>query len=179
MACHDRLTGACWPLVIQEKKMLKTLLSGLSLLTLFQTGVMAKEPADLITSIYANYIKSADNPDGYGVKDPFDRAMYSARLDQLIDKVQAECKDVQEVCGPVDGDFFVDAQDWEISDLKITTVSASADKAEVEAAFKNMSYRTTVTYQLVNENGNWVIDQLTVAKDGDRGGYTLDEILKP
>jgi hypothetical protein len=158
--------------------MIKTSCFVLVLAGLFQTGAMAKEPADLIKKIYGSYVKSATNAQPNGVADLFDKSLYSPRVDKLIDKLNASCKKTEDMCGP-GADFFIDGQDYEITGLKIKTVQTGKSKAKVEANFKNFGQPTSVTFDLLSEKDNWVIDKLIVAKNGDRGGYTLDEILKP
>lgn len=61
--------------------------------------------------------------------------MYSRRLQALVDKDAKETPDGY--VGRIDWDVFVDAQDTQLTELKIVLVSKSAMAAQVRATFKN------------------------------------------
>jgi hypothetical protein len=82
---------------------------------------------------------------------------YSKRLKALF--AEEERKAGGEI-GNLDFAFHVNAQDteegWEKT-LRLTLTSKAASRAEVKAAFKNFEPQD-IRYDLVHENGRWLID---------------------
>jgi len=73
----------------------------------------------------------------------------------------------------LDGDPFIDAQDWEITDLKIAVKMDSADKATATVNFRNVKEPKSVTVQLVKLSVGWRIADIIWPGDGSlRGLYT-------
>ncbi|MGB9045072.1 MAG: DUF3828 domain-containing protein [Pseudolabrys sp.] len=107
------------------------------------------DPVSLIKAIYKTY--ETDNP---GLPH-----IYSKRLQALIDKDEKETPEGR--VGRIDWDVFVDGQDWKLTELKIALVSKSADKAQVRATFKNFDQRSNMLFDLVREDGNWRVDDVT------------------
>jgi hypothetical protein len=107
------------------------------------------DPVSLIKAIYKTY--EANNP---GLPH-----IYSKRLQALIDKDEKEMP--EGMVGRIDWDVFVDGQDWKLTELKIALVSKSADKAQVRATFKNFDQRSNMLFDLVREDGNWRVDDVT------------------
>lgn len=133
----------------------------------------AQEPADAIAAIYQAYIKAERNkgmaPDQLALK------YYSARRQAQIIALKKACKG-KDPCLP-DADFFIDGQNYKIRDLDVRTRSKNAQKAEVEARFRNFDTAQRVVFSLVNEGKGWRIDDMEGGIEGAR--YTLDTMLKP
>ena len=66
----------------------------------------------------------------------------------------------------LDGDPFVDAQDWQIPDFDIATADNGPGKATATAKFVNQSEPTTVVLDLVTVNANWRIADIIWSRDG-------------
>jgi hypothetical protein len=157
--------------------MLRTIVTALAFAGLVPSAAFAQDAAATVRNIYAQY-ENKNGVEGEGVKDILDKSLYSARVDKLIDKITVACKDAQEICGP-DVDFLIDGQDYLITKVKVKTLKSSDSAASVEARFLNTGVARKITFSMVKEGEAWVIDDLVVAKNGDYGGYRLDEILKP
>ena len=69
----------------------------------------------------------------------------------------------------IEGDPFIDQQEADIKDIKISAVSASADKASVRADIAHGDgSQEAITYMLVFERGLWRIDDIDYARaDGE------------
>ena len=72
----------------------------------------------------------------------------------------------------LDGDPFVDAQDWEITDLTIKVATSGSDKATGTVTFKNFEDDKTVTLDLTKTAAGWRIADI---RTGER---SLREIYK-
>jgi hypothetical protein len=77
----------------------------------------------------------------------------------LIDKDEKETPEGD--VGRIDWDVFVDRQDWKLTGLKIALVSKSVDKAEVRATFKNFGQPSNMLFDLVREDGQWRVGDVT------------------
>jgi uncharacterized protein DUF3828 len=106
------------------------------------------DPVSLINAIYKAYEEDKPQP----------KHIYSKRLQALIDKDEKETP--EGMVGRIDWDVFVDGQDWKLTDLNITLVTKSADKAQVRATFKNFDQFSNMLFDLVRENGHWRVDDV-------------------
>jgi hypothetical protein len=107
------------------------------------------DPVSLIKAIYKTYEEDKPQP----------KHIYSKRLQALIDKDEKETP--EGMVGRIDWDVFVDGQDWKLTELNITLVSKSADKAQVRATFKNFDHASNMLFDLVREDGHWRVDDVT------------------
>ena len=63
--------------------------------------------------------------------------------------------------GKLDGDPFIDAQDWEIEAVAVAVRHAGADKASATVSFKNTGKPRTVVLDLVRRPEGWRIAEIT------------------
>ncbi len=66
----------------------------------------------------------------------------------------------------LDGDPFVDAQDWEIPDFDIAVANTGPGKATATVKFVNQGEPTTVVPDLITVNANWRINDIIWSHDG-------------
>ena len=77
----------------------------------------------------------------------------------LMDQMYAASKKADEVPA-LDGDPFVDAQEWDIKSFDITVDQAGADKAIGHVRFKNYDEEKSLTLDLVHLKSGWRIDDI-------------------
>jgi len=77
----------------------------------------------------------------------------------------------------LDGDPFIDAQDWEISAIEVAVSDASAGKATATVNFKNFDEPKKVVLDLVKLKSDWRIADITWQRDG-RETETLRGLFK-
>jgi hypothetical protein len=77
-------------------------------------------------------------------------------------KAAAKRKDVP----TLDGDPFVDAQDWDITALDIAVTDAPPDKAVATVTFKNSDEPVKVVLNLVKVKNDWRIADILSTRDG-------------
>lgn len=95
---------------------------------------------------------------------------FTPSLVALIDNDSIEAEKRQEA-PLLDGDPFVDAQDWEITEPVVTVQTGDGKAATATAVFKNFGEAVTVRYILVMTPKGWRIDNI-IWKEGDlRGLY--------
>jgi opacity protein-like surface antigen len=65
----------------------------------------------------------------------------------------------------IDSDFFVQGQDWELSELKIERAAEQDNKATVGVAFKTMDDDVRLTYELVKAKDGWRIADVKTVRN--------------
>lgn len=140
-----------------------SLLRALSLLCLFALIPLSPAAAadtsakDFVTAIYRNYV--GKEAKGLPLDSPQARTLFTPPLMQLVDadlKQSAQRNEPPEL----DGDPFVDAQDWDIPSFKVNVVDKGPAKAEATVEFSNGGQDTSVTLLLVKINNAWLIDNI-------------------
>jgi hypothetical protein len=123
------------------------------------------DPVAFVRAIYSDYENGDDIPD---VAD-----RYSRGLRGLIERDRREA--AGEI-GRLDFDPWINGQDWEISDVAVSESPREGARRIVVARFNNSGIATTIRFELVEENGRWLIDDI-VRQAGPGEGWRLREIL--
>ena len=122
-------------------------------------------PQALLEAFYAPYIA-----DQYPLEE--EPQFRSAALQALYDR-DAETTPEGEM-GALDFDPYVNAQDYQVTNLQVGEPEIEGDRAIVDVVFDNFGEPKTMTYELVNEDG-WKIDDV-ISKEGEYP-YRLSEIF--
>jgi hypothetical protein len=131
-----------------------------------------QSPDAFLKDIYAHY-KGDDRTTGKGIflDKPSDiRRYFTNDLADLMiaDDAAAEKRgDVPEL----DGDPFVDAQDWDIRDIAIRIDSETAPTAKATVTFRNFKDLYTVHLDLVRTPKGWRISDIVWKEGSLRGLY--------
>lgn len=125
-------------------------------------------PKEFLDAIYKTYI--GKNAKGMPLDKPATMRLFTPALRKAIDDDAKRAAKKNEVPN-LDGDPFVDAQDWDIKSFDITVADKAPDKATGTVKFDNDGDRKTITLDLVRSADGWHIDEITTA-DG-----TLRKIL--
>ena len=144
--------------MIVRRDVLIAALSGIALAT---TGARAAEPSakTFVEAIYGAY-KGKDSKGVPLATDADVRRYFEPKLAALIIKDRKDAKRHGDV-GALDGDPFIDAQDWEIASVDITVRESAADKASATVSFVNIDKPTTVLLDLVKLKEGWRIAEIT------------------
>jgi Protein of unknown function (DUF3828) len=68
--------------------------------------------------------------------------------------------------GALDGDPFIDAQDWEIKAFDIAVADSAPGKAAATVKFSNSGTPKTIVLDLVKLKSGWRISEITWQRDG-------------
>jgi hypothetical protein len=117
----------------------------------FEARSQALSPQAFLQSIYDPYLKAGFKGQPYWQVDRF----FVPALARVIDADMREAKRRVEV-PKLDGDPFLDAQEWDIENLAIS-VKADGPKATGEVSFDNFGKRTQVALDLVQTPAGWRI----------------------
>ena len=104
------------------------------------------------------------------------RRYFTPPLATLIIGDQYEAKLRKEV-GALDGDPFVDAQDWQIAAFDIAVSEPAPAKARATVKFDNAGKPQIVVLDLVKRDNEWRIGEITWRHDGK--DETLSGIFGP
>jgi hypothetical protein len=117
----------------------------------------AQSAKDFVTAIYRTYV--GKNATGISIDSPQARKLITPGLMKLIDadaKAAAKRREVPQL----DGDPFIDAQDFEIKSFKVDIKELGPAKATATISFKNeaSAENKPVVLDLVKIGNGWRID---------------------
>lgn len=140
------------------------------------TGAQADAAAQaFLVSLYNNY--RGKNGNGIALdKEAVIRRYFEPALAALIVKDRKEAENRGDVPA-LDGDPFVDAQDWEIAAFDVTVRDTAPDKASGTVTFQNFDKAVTVVLDLVKLREGWRIADITWQRDGETA--TLRALFSP
>ena len=131
-------------------------------------GVVAAGPIDpalaaeqtakeFLSAIYGTYV--GKDAKGMPLDQPATNRLFTPGLLKLIEGDAKRAKKRGEVPS-LDGDPFVDAQEWEINSFIVDVQDSGPGKAKAVVKFKNFAKDITVALDLVQVNGGWHIDEI-------------------
>ncbi|BCP56136.1 hypothetical protein K32_47530 [Kaistia sp. 32K] len=133
------------------------------------SSVAADDPEAFVAAIYQRYENG-----GEGV--PLDdagtvRALFEPRLAELIVADSDEAAALGDV-SKLDGDPFIDAQDWDITELLVSVEATTPDRADGTITFKNFGEPKLIEMRLVRLDEGWRIRDILWPERSLRGLYT-------
>ncbi|HVJ42821.1 MAG TPA: DUF3828 domain-containing protein [Dongiaceae bacterium] len=135
----------------------------------FSATAAEQSPRAFLQAIYQHYIGT--NTSGVKLDEDADyRRYFTPELAQMI--ISDNTKAAQNGDIPtLDGDPFIDAQDWSIGKVQIDVDDKATGKTVAKVSFKNLGKTETVTLDLVEVDGAWKIDDIHWPEDSLRGLY--------
>jgi hypothetical protein len=131
--------------------------------------VAAAEPSaqDFVAGIYGNY-KGKDSKGASIDSEVAVRGYFEPALAALIlsDRKRA---DKRNEVPTLDGDPFVDAQEWEVENIEVNVRASAADKAVATVKFKNFGKDTSAELDLVKLKTGWRIADIRTESGSLRG----------
>ncbi len=113
----------------------------------------AQSPQSFLQSIYDPYLKDGFKGQPYWLVDRY----FAPDLARAIEADMREARRRSEVPA-LDGDPFLDAQDWDVENLAINVkTDDDGAKATGEVTFDNLGKRTQVTLDLLRTGMGWRI----------------------
>jgi Protein of unknown function (DUF3828) len=124
------------------------------------------EAAAFVTSIYAAY--KGKNAKGIRLDtDANLRRYFEPSLAALMIKDQKDAARRHDAPN-LDGDPFVDAQDWDIAAFDIAVTDTVNDTATATVKFRNSDTPTVVVLDLVKTGNDWRVGDVTWQHDGKK-----------
>jgi hypothetical protein len=126
------------------------------------------DPVSFVAEVYRHFVESESA--GYSYAPPED--IYTAGLGKLFRDDEKRAKG--EV-GCLDFVFWVNGQDWTLTNLSVTGGAAGPDRKTVIARFVNLGTPQEIHFDFRRVAGRWLLDDVHSMKDPR---WTLSEILK-
>ena len=125
-------------------------------------------PKNFVAEVYRHFVATQSTHSSYTPPDD----IYTARLAKLLrdDKRKAKGE-----VGCLDFDFWINGQDWEITNLTITTAEEGPDRKTVIAKFRNTGDPQELHFDFRRNAGRWLLDDVHSVL---APRWTLSEILK-
>ncbi len=121
-----------------------------------------------VARIYSHYRGTTETAPGVKIDTPAElRRYFEPSLADIIIADEAAADSRHDV-PTLDGDPFIDAQDWEITDISWTVTPHGALHADADVHFKNFKEPHHVTLQLVQLKIGWRIHDIVYYGD-DQG----------
>ncbi|HYD99909.1 MAG TPA: DUF3828 domain-containing protein [Alphaproteobacteria bacterium] len=127
-----------------------------------------------LTDLYARY-QGPDAP-GLPLDEAATRRLFAPPLAALILKDAAQSA-AQGEPGRLNGDPFVNAQDWQIDRVDIAVAPKGADRAEGTVAFRNQDRPERLRLDLARGVGGWQIAEIHYLTADDPAFATLSRLL--
>ena len=145
-------------------------LAALSLasIPLLSAAIRIDDPKAFVSEVYRRLIAEQSTHSTYTPPD----GIYTPRLEKLLrdDKRKAKGE-----VGCVDFVFWINAQDWTISHLAITSVDEGQDRKTVITKFLNLGERQEIHFDFRFIAGHWLLDDVHSLSAPP---WTLSELLK-
>ncbi len=145
-----------------------------ALLAFLPLGAAAQDSSSaqaLLDAIYKPYLSKDFQGTDY-FEAPVTRSLFAPELAEAILKDGDEANKRNEVPN-LDGDPFLDAQDWEISNLKIAVKSNGPDRATGSVTFTNFDKPTAITIELIKTANGWRVAEIKAPSGSLRALYKL------
>ncbi|MET1025689.1 MAG: DUF3828 domain-containing protein [Dongiaceae bacterium] len=133
-------------------------------LCLFQFGAVSpavaatQSASEFVQEIYDRY--QGIDPEGVTLStDDAVRHYFSPQMAQILIDDSNKAQAAGDVPA-LDGDPFVDAQDWQITDLTISVNDAATAKTTAVIKFRNQNQPKVIKLNLVKVAGVWKIDDI-------------------
>jgi hypothetical protein len=111
------------------------------------------DPKNFVSEVYRGFVAAQSTDHSYTPPDD----IYTARLAKLFREDKRKAKG--EV-GCLDFDFWVNAQDWKITDLTITSRDEIQERKTVIAKFKNIGEPKEIHFDFRRIAGRWLLDDV-------------------
>lgn len=119
---------------------------------------------DFVTAIYDAY--KGKDAKGHPLDDAAAiRRYFEPALAALMIKDQNAAAKRGDV-GALDGDPFIDAQDWDIKDFDTAVAESAPGKAAATVKFTNLGTPKTIVLDLIKLKSGWRINEITWQRDG-------------
>ncbi len=130
------------------------------------------DPRAFVAATYARYQAHPDVP-------PRDQSYaYSPRLRRLFAAYDAWQRRHRDLVGALDFDWWTNAQDYALRNVRITQRAARPNRRWIHAAFDNYDRHDEVRFLFVRQGGRWYLDDAEEGTGHGSDGWTLSELLQ-
>lgn len=157
-------------MILKRMRRVSCALAAFCLSSLLILGAVTRieDPKTFVSEVYQRLVAAQSSHSSYAPPED----IYSARLAKLIrdDKRRAHGE-----VGCLDFVFWVNGQDWEITNLAISSTDEGQDRKIVIAKFRNSGDPQEIHFDFRRNAGHWLLDDVSSLTEPR---WTLSEILK-
>ena len=144
---------------------LRTLLLALAATAVLAAATRIDDPVAFVRGVYAHYAAAQD----YNAP----KDIYTPRLTKLIEDDRKRAPAGEDGC--LDFDFWVNGQDWKLTNIEVAEAESAQDRKVVVAKFANTGKPQEIHFEFRRIDGRWLLDDVSSLKDMP---WTLSRILK-
>lgn len=104
--------------------------------------------------------------------------VYSPRLAALSATYDRWQRAHSDEVGSIDFDWWINAQDWELSNISVTAADTGPDARTVTAHWRNSGRDDSSRFLFVRIGGRWYLDDVVHGSGHGDEGWTLSELLR-
>jgi hypothetical protein len=130
------------------------------------------DPRAFVAATYAQYARAANHPPAEPTH------AYSPRLRALFAAYERWARAHDDLVGSLDFDWWVNAQDWEISGVAVAAARAGPNRRSILARWTNYGRRDSSRFQFVRIGRRWYLDDVVNGNGREPDGWTLSTLLR-
>ena len=130
-----------------------------------------EDPRAFVAQRYAAY-----GPDTQAVP-PDPVWAYSPRLVSLFAAYDRWQHRHHDEVGSIDFDWWINAQDWQLSHISVTAADTGPDARTVTAHWRNIDREDSTRFLFVRIGGRWYLDDVVHGSGHGDEGWTLSQLL--
>ena len=134
-----------------------------------QRGV--EDPRVFVEGMYRDYLDPVSGPE-------WPAFAYSDRLRALFDEYDAWQRQHGELVGSLDFDWWINAQDWQLSNVSVTETAQDENRRAEVARFTNVDRAEEIHFLFVRQGERWYLDDAIQGSGHGDYGWTLSELLR-
>jgi hypothetical protein len=126
------------------------------------------DPLTFVTGVYQQFVKAQSTHNDYNPPED----IFTARLNKLV---QGDRKRAKGEVGCLDFDFWVNGQDWTLTNLSVANGTMDKDQWTVVAKFRNLGSPEEIHFDFRRVEGRWLLDDVQSLQDHR---WTLSSVLR-
>ena len=166
------LALAAWPASAQPK--LEAPMEGMAATPEGAPAAEARgvdDPRAFVEAQYQVYLRDESGPE-------WPAFAYSDRLQGLFAGYDAWQRQHDDLVGSLDFDWWINAQDWQLSNVSVTEAAQDADRRTEVARFDNADRAEEIHFLFVRQGERWFLDDVVQGSGHGDDGWMLSELLQ-
>jgi len=130
-----------------------------------------EDPRAFVEATYRDYLDPVSGPE-------WPTFAYSDRLRTLFDGYDAWQRQHEDLVGSLDFDWWINAQDWQLSNISVTETAEDPDRRTEVARFTNVDRAEEIHFLFVRQSERWYLDDVVQGSGHGDDGWTLSALLQ-